>query len=90
MVGTEWPWRKVVLRILIAWILITTFFGIVTLFLNRDVPFGITHADNANTQSKCVTIPMLDLLLIFSIGLLLGMLIMRILIRPLLSKNDKP
>ncbi|PSL27561.1 spore germination protein YaaH [Chitinophaga ginsengisoli] len=90
MVGMEWPWRKVVLRILIAWILITTFFGIVTLFLNRDVPFGITHADSANAKSKCVTIPMLDLLLIFSIGLLLGMLIMRILIRPLLSKNDKP
>lgn len=90
MVGTDWPWRKVVLRILIAWILITAFFGIVTLFLNRDVPFGITHADSANAQSKCVTIPMLDLLLIFGIGLLLGMLIMRILMRPLLTKNDKP
>ena len=90
MVGTDWPWRKVVLRILIAWILITAFFSIVTLFLNRDVPFGITHADSASTHSKCVTIPMLDLLLIFGIGLVLGMLIMRILMRPLLTKNDKP
>ncbi|SHN19648.1 glycosyl hydrolase family 18 protein [Chitinophaga sp. CF418] len=92
MTGTEWPWRKVVLRILIAIILVTAFFGIVTLFLNRDVPFGITHASagGADAKSKCVTIPMLDLLLIFTIGLLLGMLIMRILIRPLLSKNDKP
>lgn len=90
MTGMEWPWRKFVLRILIAWVLVTVFFGIVTLFLNRDVPFGITHADVTNTKSKCVTIPMLDLLLIFTVGLLLGMLIMRILIRPLLSKNDKP
>jgi hypothetical protein len=69
--------------------LITAFFGIVTLFLNRDVPFGITPT-SADAKSKCVTIPMLDLLLIFGIGLLLGMLIMRILIRPMLSKNDKP
>lgn len=90
MTGMDWPWRKLVLRILIAWVLITAFFGIVTLFLNRDVPFGITHADITNAKSKCVTIPMLDLLLIFTVGLLLGMLIMRILIRPLLSKNDKP
>ncbi|UPK66988.1 glycosyl hydrolase family 18 protein [Chitinophaga filiformis] len=90
MTGMDWPWRKLVLRILIAWVLITAFFGIVTLFLNRDVPFGITHADVTNAKSKCVTIPMLDLLLIFTVGLLLGMLIMRILIRPLLSKNDKP
>ncbi|MCF6405973.1 glycosyl hydrolase family 18 protein [Chitinophaga filiformis] len=90
MVGPEWPWRKIVLRILIAWILVTAFFGIVTLFLNRDVPFGITHTSGTAATAKCVTIPMLDLLLIFTIGLLLGMLIMRILIRPLLSKNDKP
>ncbi len=92
MVGSAWQWQKVVLRILIGWVLITMFFGIVTLFLNRDVPFGITHAtaDNGSAKAKCVTVPMLDLLLIFSVGLVLGMLIMRILIRPLLTKNDKP
>lgn len=91
MVGTLWKWKKIVLRILIGWILVTVFFGIAALFLNRDVPFGITHTSGGgDAKSKCVTIPMLDLLLIFSIGLVLGMLIMRILIRPLLTKNDKP
>jgi hypothetical protein len=92
MVGSAWPWQKVTLRVVIACVLVTMFFGIVTLFLNRDVPFGITHAtsDNGSAKAKCVTVPMLDLLLIFSVGLVLGMLIMRILIRPLLTKNDKP
>lgn len=91
MVGTAWEWRKVILRILIGLILVTAFFGIVALFLNRDVPFGITHSTaEGGPNTKCVTVPMLDLLLIFSVGLILGVLITRIMIRPLLTKNDKP
>jgi len=86
MKGGSWTWKRPVLRLLIVFVLITLFFGIVSLFLNRDVPFGITHYSGGN----CVTVPMLDLLLIFSLGLILGMLIMRILIKPLLVREDKP
>jgi len=86
MKGAGWQWKRPLLRLLIAAVLITFFFAIVSLFLNRDVPFGITR----NAGGNCVTVPMLDLLLIFSMGLLLGMLIMRILIKPLLVREEKP
>lgn len=94
MAGNGWEMKKVVLRILVGWVLVTVFFGIVTLFLNRNVPFGITRATSeglsGSTKNQCVTMPILDLLLVFGLGLMLGMLIMRILIRPLLTKDNKP
>ena len=88
MTGTGWKWRKTVLRVLVGAVFVTAFFAIATVFVNRDVPFGITR--DMTSGSKCVTIPMLDALLIFSAGIGLGMLIMRLLIRPLMTHEDKP
>ncbi|ACU61381.1 chitinase II [Chitinophaga pinensis DSM 2588] len=88
MKGTSWKWRKMMLRILVGSVFVTAFFAIAAGFLNRDVPFGITP--NMSAGARCVTIPMLDALLIFAAGICLGMLIMRLLIRPLLTHEDKP
>lgn len=88
MQGTIWPWRKTVLRILVGAVFVTAFFGIVAAFLNREVPFGITP--KLDKTSKCVTIPILDALLIFSVGIILGVIITRLLIRPMLTHEDKP
>lgn len=88
MSGTIWKWRKTVLRVLLGSIFVTAFFAIVAGFLNREVPFGMTK--KMVTGATCVTIPLQDALLIFAVGIILGLLISRYLIRPMITHEDKP
>lgn len=88
MSGTIWKWRKTVLRVLLGSIFVTAFFAIVAGFLNREVPFGMTP--KMQTGATCVTIPLQDALLIFAVGIVLGLLISRFLIRPMITHEDKP
>ncbi|MBW8686803.1 glycosyl hydrolase family 18 protein [Chitinophaga rhizophila] len=88
MKGFTWEWRKTVLRILLGAVFISAFFGIVAVFLNREVPFGMTHKNTDGT--RCVTIPLADALFIFAAGIALGILISRFLLRPMMTQEEKP
>jgi hypothetical protein len=89
MKGTDWGWRKISLRILLGAIFVTAFFAIVAGFLNREVPFGMTTTGMIE-GSTCVTIPLLDAMLIFAVGIILGLLLSRYLIRQITTHEDKP
>ncbi|MVT08225.1 glycosyl hydrolase family 18 protein [Chitinophaga tropicalis] len=85
MQGTDWKWRKISLGVLIAFVLLSVLFGGIEMFLNREVPFGLTeHPDS------CYTIPLSDLVMVFSAGLVVGILIMYFLVFPLIGDREKP
>lgn len=85
MKGASWKWRQTTLIALIITVLLTLLFAGIEVFLNREIPFGLTeHPDS------CYTIPLYDLVIIFSGGLIVGILIMRFLVFPLLGEKDKP
>ncbi len=84
--GDDWKWRKKLLILLIALILLTVVSGFMALFLNKEMPFvGIS-----SVPEECHSVPLTSVLAILGIGFVLGLLIMHFFLQPFLKDDDVP
>lgn len=81
--GTAWKNKKPAISILIFLIIILVICAFMRLFLDESVPWFGTDID-------CIDMPFRMLLAIVVTGILLGILIMRFLIQPLIQREDTP
>lgn len=83
-VGDGWKWRKVILKLLIALVIITLLCTFMYLFLNKEFTF-IGVADGT-----CNHVSFNTIISIISVGFICGLLVMRFLVFPLIRKEDVP
>ncbi|WP_349318453.1 glycosyl hydrolase family 18 protein [Chitinophaga sp. MM2321] len=84
--GEIWKWREKVLVLLVAEILLVVVSTFMVFFLNKQIPFvGLS-----NVQGHCHSIPLTSVLIILASGFVLGLLIMRFLLQPLLKNKEVP
>ncbi len=93
--GGDWPYRKVVAGTLVVIISLFVLFGFTFCFTSDLIPlFGVSALSSNSldcvTDPKCINIPFNTLLLIIFISILLGFLIFRYLITPLIKRDDLP
>jgi hypothetical protein len=85
-VGDDWKWRKKLLILLIALILLTVVSAFMALFLNKEMSFvGIS-----SIPSECHSVPLVSVLAILGIGFVLGLLIMHFFLQPFFKDDDVP
>lgn len=84
--GDSWKWRKKLLVVLIALILLTVISTFMAFFLNKEMAFvGIS-----SIPGECHSVPLTNVLAILGIGFVLGLLIMHFLLQPLFKNDDVP
>ncbi|WP_343669968.1 glycosyl hydrolase family 18 protein [Chitinophaga sp.] len=85
MEGTEWKWRKKMLYLLVTLIVLMILSGTINLMLAKRMPLlGLT-----DDTAECKKISLYNVLVVFLIGIFLGMTMMRIFVFPILRKRDK-
>lgn len=84
--GDDWKWRKKLLIVLIALVLLTVVSTFMAFFLNKEMSFvGIS-----SIPGQCHSVPLTSILIILGIGLVLGLAIMHFLLQPLFKNDDIP
>lgn len=86
MKGTDWDLRKKVLYLWVALIVLAVLSCIVSLMLAKRLPsLGFT-----DDPTECRSISLYNVLVVFLIGIALGMVLMRVFVFPLLRKREIP
>lgn len=86
MKGADWDLRKKVLYVWVAVIVLAVLSGIVSLMLAKRLPsLGFT-----DDPTECRNISLYSVLVVFLIGIALGMALMRVFVFPLLRKREIP
>ena len=86
MKGTDWDLRRRVLYLWVAVIVLAVLSCIVSLMLAKRLPsLGFT-----DDPVECRSISLYNVLVVFLIGIALGMVLMRVFVFPLLRKREIP
>lgn len=81
--GEKWRWKKTLIRVLIVSVNLFIITMFMWLYIDNGIPwFG--------AGENCVDMPFTVLLLIIIVGILLGTLVMRFLIFPVLQHDERP
>ncbi|UCJ10147.1 hypothetical protein KTO58_13395 [Chitinophaga pendula] len=84
--GDTWEGRKLTIVVIVVLVLLLFFSIVMSFFLNKNIPWlGIT-----DDPSRCNSVPLSSILIIFSTGAVIGVLIMRFLLLPFVRKDDVP
>lgn len=86
VIGEHWEGRKITIVVIVVLVLLLFFSIVMSFFLNKNIPWlGIT-----DDPTRCNSVPLSSILIIFSTGALIGVLIMRFLLLPFVRKDDVP